>query len=179
MKETSGTASVENCRGGKPGEATCLFAAPGQAKTFWGSTWTEILLEWRTRGTVSGKIWGPDTGDRAAGVCGPQLVSQEKWRPWAGLTLGIRTLIQVATIQGDGKKKRWHRPLERYCEGSDERGCFLHLQPWNRGWERSLRESDVGWGCVLIYIRIGAAVTEPEDHEKAWEMTQNLLLKLR
>lgn len=38
--------------------------------------------------------------------CGPQLVSQEKWRPWAGLTMGIRTFIQVATIQEDRKKKR-------------------------------------------------------------------------
>lgn len=68
MKETFNTASVENCHGGKPGEAACLFTAPGQVKTFGGSTWTGILLECRTRGMVSDKIWGPGAGDRAAGV---------------------------------------------------------------------------------------------------------------
>lgn len=62
------TVSVENYCGRKPDEATCLFTAPGQVKTFGGSAWTEIVLERRTRGTVSGKICGPGSGDRAAGV---------------------------------------------------------------------------------------------------------------
>lgn len=62
------TASVENYCGRKPDEASCLFTASGQVKTFRGSAWTEIVLERRTRATVSGKICGSGAGDRAAGV---------------------------------------------------------------------------------------------------------------
>lgn len=113
MKETLNTASVENYCGRKPDEAACLFTAPGQVKIFGGSTWTEILLERRTRGMVSGKIWGPGAGDRAAGVLWAITGIIEKWRLWEGLTLGMRTFSQVAMVKGDGKKKRWHRPLGR------------------------------------------------------------------
>lgn len=172
---------------------TTVEKSPGSMMRLAASSWYQG--KWKHSEVLPGQRswWSEGPGKRSLArsevqaleaeqqvFCDPQpgwLISQAKYRPWTGLTLGIGTGCYSERWCQEGKMTRASQEaLWRHRQ----KGLFpgpIAMELMVGKISKGIWYGETVWPGIPGYKQL---LQNQRDHEKwAWEMTQNLLLKLR